>query len=130
MTDRKALADIVAVTAARYAACEARMAALRAEATRLSGQIADLDAAQRSRLMQVTAEDAALRAGADLRWERWAEQRRAALLAALARQRALIEDERAVLARALGRKTVAEALEEQAQRARRAARARRDQDGW
>lgn len=130
MSDRAALAGLLAVTAAQYAAAEARMAALRQAAARLVAQIAELDEAQQARLAQATAEDAALRAGADLRWERWVGQRRLALTAALARQRALIEDERAALARALGRKIAAEDLAEQAQSQRRAARKRRDEAGW
>lgn len=107
MIDRRQMQDIVQVTAAMRTAAEARMAALRAEETVLRRRLEDLDAARRARAFSVTAEDAALRAGADLRWEQWVETRRAGLMAELARLRARIEDERAALTRAFGQNLVA-----------------------
>lgn len=128
MTDRRQMQDIVQVTAAMRTAAEARMAALRAEETVLRRRLEDLDAARRARAFSVTAEDAALRAGADLRWEQWVETRRTGLMAELARLRARIEDERAALTRAFGRNLVARDLlreieaEARLQRDRRAER--------
>ena len=125
MTTRQELAAIAALAAAASAAAEARMALLQNEATRLQDQIADLDAQRQARAHAATVEDSAVRAGADLRWERWVMQRRTALFSALARQRALIEDERLALGRALGRKIASQEL---ADRAEQAHRARLDRD--
>lgn len=110
MTEKRQMQEIVQVTAAVRAAAEARMAALRAEEAALRQRIKELDAAFRARAFSATAEDAALRAGVDLRWEQWVESRRAGLLAELARLRARIEDERLTLAREFGRNAVAEEL--------------------
>lgn len=130
MTRPGDLEAIARVAGAAFAAAEARMAALRAEEARLTRQIADLDGARRDRAARATAEDAALRAGADLRWDRWVETRRRALFSELARLRARIEDARVALARDFGRKSVAEDLTRAAMAEAREARAARAERGW
>lgn len=121
---RADLAAIAALSDAACAAAEARMGVLQSEADRLQDQLAELDAQRRARAAVATVEDAALRVGVDLRWERWVSQRRAALVAALLRQRALIEDERLALRRALGRRMASRELAERAEHAFRAGRHR------
>lgn len=85
-------------------ALDTALAALRQAAARRAtaeDRIAALDA-QRRTVVQ-TVEDAAFRAGADLLWQRWADQQRARLNAALARARAEENTARQVASAAFGR---------------------------
>lgn len=122
------LRDLVEVTRAIAAAAEARLAALRQEEAALRAKIAELDDAQRRRAASATAEDAALRAGVDLRWEGWIADRRRALTAALSRTLARIEGERLTLARDVGRREVTQTLASEVEARLRAARASRALD--
>ncbi|MCC7321441.1 MAG: hypothetical protein IT542_10760 [Rubellimicrobium sp.] len=119
------LTGIRAVTAAALAASEARMTALRHEEARIVARIDDLDAALRRRAAEATAEDPALRAGADLRWQEWVERSRSALLSGQARLRAAIEAERATLRLTFGRDLVAGELLSDAMARQRLERSRR-----
>ena len=122
--------DLLRVTEVVAARAEARFAALRQEEADLRARIADLDRSQRARAATATAEDPALRAGADLRWEGWIAVRRRTLLSELARLLARIEAEREHLARAVGRREVTQDLARAAEIRLRAARAaRRDLSG-
>lgn len=104
MTELRDIRALQQVTEAGYAAAEARMARLRQHEMAILQQLQQLQQAEGDRLRQRSATDSALRAGADLRWERWIGERRSQLNSLLARLRAQMEGERAQLARAFGRK--------------------------
>lgn len=106
---------------------EGRLAALRAEESALRERLADLDARRRARRAEARADDPLVRLGVDLRWEGWAEARRQAIGAELARLCAAMEDARDALARATGRDLACEGLAARL-RAEAAARAQRRED--
>lgn len=123
------IADLRRISGTMLGATSARLAALSAREEEVLARISALDAATRNRAATATAEDAALRAGVDLRWLIWVEQSRGALLAAQARLRAAMEEERAALRRDFGRDYVLKALEKEAsRRARRLAQRRAERD--
>lgn len=130
MSGRREMEGLVAVTAAVRAAAEAQLGALRAEEATLRARLAELDGALRDRATTVTAEDAALRAGADLRWERWVDTRRRALNGELARLLARIEEARRRLARDHGRSEVASELAREMRARLAAEREGRAERGW
>jgi hypothetical protein len=117
------------VAALASAAAEARLAALRAREQALRERLAALEAARRDRADRAFADDPAVLAGADLRWEGWVEGRAASLRADLARCLAEAEIARGALARAWGRAQAAGDLAAQARIARhRMQRLREDRD--
>lgn len=91
------------VTRARLAASEARLAALRQREEEIVARLTALAEAFRRRATEARADDLTLRAGIDLRWEAWVEERRRALLTAQAQLRVVIEQERATLRHDFGR---------------------------
>ena len=129
MTPRD-LAGLTRVVGAACDAAESRLARLRREETELRRQIANLEAARRARAAEALATDIALRAGMDLRWERWIDSRASALSAELARLLARIEIAREDLSRSFGRRMAAEDLAEQARSAVAARRLKADERGW
>lgn len=124
------IAALRQISGTMLAATRARLAALRAREDEVLARISALDAATQSRAAVATAEDAALRAGADLRWLVWVEQSRGTLLAAQARLRAAMEEEQTALRRDFGRDHVLGMLEKDAtRRARRLAQRRAEHGG-
>jgi len=130
MMSLREIAEIRRITETAFATSEGRMVALRAEEARINAQIASLDDALRNRATVATAEDAALRAGVDLRWQQWVDSRRRNLLSELARLRARIEAEREILMRDFGRDRVAADIAGQVAAAQRAKRESRAERGW
>lgn len=124
------IAALRQISGTMLAATSARLAALRAREDEVLARISALDAATRSRAAVATADDTALRAGVDLRWLVWVEQSRGTLLAAQARLRAAMEEERTALRRDFGRDHVLKMLEKEAnRRARRLAQRRAEHGG-
>lgn len=117
------------LAAAAAEAAEARLSALRREEADLRRRIAALDEARRTRAAEARATEVSLRAGVDLRWERWIECRTSALSTELARLLARIEMARDDLARALGRRIATEALAERARLSAAARRSRAEERG-
>ena len=108
-------------------AAEARLAALTRVATELRVRLAALDDARRTRAEELESADAALLAGADLRWHRWIEGRRSALNSELARTLTDIARAQAALRKSFGQRLAAEALAEQEHKDRRRLQDRRDE---
>ncbi|MBW7920967.1 MAG: hypothetical protein H3C51_02580 [Rubellimicrobium sp.] len=123
------IAGLRRVTATHLAAAEARLAALQQREKAIIARLAALDAAYCRRAAERTAEDVALRAGVDLRWETWGETHRRALQGAQARLRVVQEHERAALRRAFGRDMVVAELAAQSLRAAQRTAARRAASG-
>ena len=90
-------------------------------------KLAGLENARRARALSLTDPDPALLAGADLLWQTWIEQRRAALNGDLSRVLLAQETARAALGRAFGRDQVTEALNARARSDRVKTKARRDE---
>jgi len=99
--------QITGLTDAVFAAQQAKLAAIQREVAKLQDQLDQLDGKVRQ---PANFGDPAQVAGADIRWQTWAEARRRALLLQMARLRARQEDARAKTALAFGRKMAAEAL--------------------
>lgn len=104
----------------------ADLATLQQKAGGLRRNLADLGA-QRADWAQVArpADDPALIAGADLRWQQWADQRRAAINNELAQVMAQIALAQQRLQRAFGRDQAAQALARQAVKNRAVQKSRR-----
>lgn len=104
----KGLVDLSAVS---FRAAQAKMAELltrEAGLRRNLAQLTDSRAAQAKAPRQ--SDEAALIAGADIRWHHWVDQRRAVINTELAQVLALQEKCRAQLVRAFGRDQVAQTL--------------------
>lgn len=129
MTPRD-LAGLGRVVGAACDAAESRLLRLRREEAELRRQIAELEAAQRTRAAEALATDLTLRAGVDLRWEGWIDRRTTALAGDLARLLAQIEIAREELAQAFGRRTAVEELARRSHEARAARRLKTDERGW
>ncbi len=115
------------LTALRFQARQADMAKLMRQEAALRANLADLLAARRANAARAHAKtDVALAAGADVRWQVWADQRRAVINAELAQVLA----RRAALAEQLridfGKDQVAGKLLARQIAARRKARGKRD----
>lgn len=123
------IAALRQVTAARRAASESRLAALRQREDEIISRLAALDSAFRQRASAARADDLALRAGADLRWESWVEDRRRTLMTAQARLRAAMEQERATLRHEFGRDLALTELARTTHEATRRRHARRAERG-
>ncbi len=108
------IAALRRISGTMLAATSARLAALRMREEEVLTRISILDAALRDRAALASAEDPTLRAGVDLRWQIWVEQNRSTLLAAQARLRAAMEEERMALRRDFGRDHVLKVLETEA----------------
>lgn len=117
LTKLKALWDL---SHAAFEAQQAKLGALMQQRDGLATQLAALDEAARRR--HETAgrggDDPALRAGADMLWQRWIEGRKIAINEARARLEVEIEQMRAETARDFGRSQVARHLHDDARAAR------------
>jgi hypothetical protein len=123
-------ADISALTqltGASFASCQSQMATLRRQESALRDTVTSLDMARRTRAAGLSEADPALLAGADLLWQSWIEQRRAALNEALSRNRVAQEAARGALAVAFGRDQVTRTLSSRVASDRIRARTRRDE---
>ena len=126
MTTAADLKALTQLTGAAFAAQQARMEALRQAAQTLRDKLSALDGARKARARSLTEADPALLAGADLLWQSWIEQRRAALNGELSRNQVAQDLARAALALAFGRNQATEALAARAARDRIIAKTRRD----
>ena len=119
----KGLVDLSGLS---YRAAQARMAELLAREADLRRNLMQLTES-RSAQAQAPREsnEAALVAGADIRWHNWVDQRRALINTELAQVLALQESCRAVLTRAFGRDQVAQSLLRQTLKADLAKRLRK-----
>ncbi len=126
MTAAKDLKSLTQLTDAAFAAQQAKMGALRQAAQNLRDKLTALDGARKARALSLTEADPALLAGADLLWQSWIEQRRAALNGELSRNLVAQDKARAALALAFGRNQATEALAARAARDRIIAKTRRD----
>lgn len=126
MTNPRDLRALTQVTGVAFAARQARMGALRQIEQGLRDRLAALDGARKRRADGLTEADPALVAGADMLWQTWIEQRRAALNGELSRNRVAQEAARAALGLAFGRNQATEALATRAKDDRIKAKTRRD----
>jgi hypothetical protein len=110
----RGIAGLAVLTAVALRAAQAEMADLKQREADLRQNLADL-AAQKLRDVRAEA-DPALIAGADLRWQQWVDQRRAAVNAELAQVLALIENRQHRLRGLFGRDQAARALADKAQK--------------
>lgn len=127
MTTLRDLQALAQLTGAVFATQQAQMGALRQAEQAIRDKLAGLENARRARALSLTDPDPALLAGADLLWQTWIEQRRAALNGDLSRVLLAQETARAALGRAFGRDQVTEALNARARSDRVKTKARRDE---
>lgn len=116
------IADLAILTSVSLRAAQAEMADLKAHEADLRQNLIDL-AAQKLRDPRAE-DDPALIAGADLRWQQWVDQRRAAVNAELAKLLALIDNRQHRLRGLFGRDQAVRALADRAQKDRRLQRLR------
>lgn len=116
------IAELAVLTSVSLRAAQAEMADLKAREADLRQNLIDL-AAQKLRALRAE-DDPALIAGADLRWQQWVDQRRAAVNAELAQLLALIDNRQHRLRGLFGRDQAARALVDRAQSDRRLQRLR------
>ena len=126
MTRSRELQELARLTAAVFSTQQSRMGLLQQAEQILRTKLAGLDTSRRARALSLTEADPALQAGADLLWQSWIEQRRAALNAELSRNLVAQESVRAALGRAFGRDQATLALYSNAKRELGKAKARRD----
>jgi len=118
MNDTKQITNIKQLTGLNFRAAQSEMAALLQQEARLRTNLADLIESRRARAMQSgLPDDPAMIAGADLRWHRWVDQRRAIINGELAQILSAKESCRAKLQRAFGRDQAAQAMSEREARA-------------
>lgn len=111
MTNRKKLDALSRLVAADFRAKQAEFASILAHEAQLRENLAQLMASRQSRAAELPSPcDAALNAGADMRWLQWVDQRRAAINAELARVMVRKENFKIQLQRAFGRDQAADAL--------------------
>lgn len=105
MTDSSdRIVGLVQLTGVQFRAVQAEMAALQQQEARLRRSLAQLIETRQTRSVAICAsQDVALIAGADLRWHRWVDQRRAVINAELAQTLSAKERCRSRLQRAFGR---------------------------
>ncbi len=112
MTGRKDFDGLAELAALHFRAAQAEMAGILARETRLRQNLAQLiESKQNQAQAPRQSGDAALVAGADIRWNQWVDQRRAIINAELAQVLALKEGSRAKLKKAFGRDRVTQALQ-------------------
>lgn len=120
------IAELQGLTALTLRVVQAELQQLKAKETRLRQHLAALTVQKYQQTHAPrTVDDPALVAGADLRWQHWADQRRGLINMELARVLALIDSCQHRLRQAFGRDLVAGALCDQAvsERKNRAMRA-------
>ena len=111
MPDRKKLDALSRLAAAEFRAKQAEFASILAHEAQLRENLAQLMASRNTRsAARPSLGDAALNAGADMRWLQWVDQRRAAINVELARVMVKKESFKIQLQRAFGRNQAAEAL--------------------
>lgn len=110
MADRAGqLRDLLRLTDAGLRAEQAKMARCNREIAAMQDQIAALRSPQ-NKAVPTADPDPAQRAGADIRWQMWAEERRKALNLELAKLRAAHDAQRTSLATAFGKHQATQAL--------------------
>ena len=126
MSGQQRLSALTAVTELKLQAARARLAEVATREAALRDNLAQLEQTRRNPadLLDRTPDPATI-AGADLRWQRWADQRRAAITAELARVLAEKAQATRALARAFGRDAAARGLQDKADAAARQIAARR-----
>ena len=125
----RGLVGLAEVARAAAEAAEARLAALRREDAALVAKVEAIETARAARAAQAVAGDPALMAGADLRWEAWAEARVEAIQRDRALLRARMEEAREALRLRFGRQVATEALAARARAERARQRERRAERG-
>lgn len=125
--DLKQLKGLRKLAALQFQARQKEMAELHQQEAALQQNLADLlgDRAARD-AVKAGAADPAMRAGADVRWHAWIDQRRAVINQELAKVRARMAALEPKLRRAFGKDLVAQHLQKTAQKDARRAAARRD----
>ena len=124
------LAALARVTDIAFFADQARMAALRRAEEDIRARLADLDRPRHDPTVPL-AEDAALRAGADITWQLWVDVRRSALNTELARVLVAQAAARRTLSTSFGRDTAANRLRDRARHGDREwIEKRRERDGF
>lgn len=111
MNDRKQMCQLTEIMALRYELASAKLAENRRTEDELRQNLSDLSRDLGKRLTDPTNfGDLAWRAGADIQWSRWADQRRARINTELARCLAEKEGIREKLRFEFGRQQAVEAL--------------------
>ncbi|WP_341367488.1 hypothetical protein [Yoonia sp. BS5-3] len=123
------LKGLTVLSGLSFRAAQARMAALLEREARLRRNLLQLTESRSAQAQASRAPDeAALVAGADIRWHHWVDQRRAVINTELAQVLALQENCRAALKEAFGREQAAQSLFERA--AREGSRKRKRQENY
>lgn len=125
MSDVRNLGDLKHLTEAQMMAAQSKMANLQAREKGLRDNLSGLVVQRRQAAICTTLDDAATAAGANMRWQKWADAKRAVInmeLAAVLGQKA---NAQANLKRAFGKDQALGALIERQSRAARALQLRR-----
>lgn len=126
MKQSKDMAGLIQISELQYRTAQADMARIRAREEDLRRKLAQLIESKSAQAITTQRPDAAaLIAGADIRWHRWVDQRRAAINAELARVLALKENSRVRLQTAFGRDRAMQKLSEQMLKSQKAKHTRR-----
>lgn len=116
MNDPRQLAKLQHMTGLKFRATQSEMATLRAREAALRRNLEHLVQTRRTQAQAPrAADDAALVAGADIRWHRWVDQRRAVINHELAQVLAQKAACRVRLQKAFGKDQAAQALQKQAE---------------
>ncbi len=126
---RAQINGLIKITEATFAAEQARMIRLSEREADLRGTLAEMRRALHTRAVDPT-QDAAIRAGADLKWEAWVDHRIAALNIELAKVLMEKQNVRSALKQAFGKYQVAEHFAQDARKARIKAADARDERGY
>ncbi len=120
MIDRKKLAKLRELSGLRYRAAQAEMMALLRREEGLRENYAQLTQSKQSQALAHRApDDAALAAGADIRWRQWVDQRRATINAELAQLLVQKEARKQKLKAAFGQDQAVNGLQEHHERLQR-----------
>lgn len=126
MNDRRHIAGLVQLTGVHFRSIQSEMAAILQQEARLRRNLAQLIASRQNRTTGLPkADDAAMIAGADVRWHQWVDQRRAVINGELALVLAAKESCRAKLQRAFGRDMATRNLQDRVEEAQLLIRKRR-----
>ena len=124
--DPRHLDELARLTAAEFAARQARVARLRRRDTEIARRLATMEEEARRQASALTVEAGYQRTATAEDWRIWVDHRRRALLREQARVRAEIEGETAGLARSFGRDYAIRELIGRTTRERRQVTARRE----
>ncbi|MFQ1700444.1 hypothetical protein ACJ5NV_07595 [Loktanella agnita] len=126
MKQSKDMAGLIQISELQYRTAQADMARIRTREEDLRRKLAQLIESKSAQAIATQRSDAAaLIAGADIRWHRWVDQRRAAINAELAQVLALKENSRVRLQNAFGRDRAMQKLSEQMLKSQKAKHTRR-----